>query len=160
VNIRRFESKDAEAVSIICLDSFLKSVAGTLSDDGISTFSRIAASDSFRNRMKEDNVILVAENDKGVKGVIELKEGRHIAMLFIDPEHQKKGIGRKLLLSVLAHARCSTVTVSASLSSVPAYRKFGFKCMGDIGESAGLVYQPMAIELSKAIHLIANATVD
>lgn len=160
MNIRRIENKDVQAVSIMCMDSFFKSVAGTLSDDGISTFSKIAASDSFLNRMKEDNVILVAENDDDVKGVIELKEGRHIAMLFIDPECQKKGIGRELLLSALAQARCSTVTVSASLSSVSAYRKFGFKCKGNIGESAGLVYQPMQIELSKTIQPTNNAMTD
>lgn len=35
----------------------------------------------------------------------------------------------------------------ASLSSVPAYKKYGFECAGDTGESAGLIYQPMRIEL-------------
>ena len=149
MNIREVENKDVEAISVICMNSFLKSVADTLSDEGVSTFSKIASSDSFLNRMKEDNLILVAENGEEIKGVIELKEGRHVAMLFIDHEHQKKGIGRKLILSALAHARCSTVTVSASLSSIPAYSKFGFMCKGDIGESAGLVYQPMEIELNK-----------
>lgn len=149
MEVRIIEDKDIEAVSAICMASFSKSVAGTLSEDGASTFSKIAASDAFLNRMREDNLILVAESDEVIKGVIELKEGRHVAMLFIEPEHQKKGIGRKLLSSALCHARESTVTVSASLTSVPAYRKFGFKCKGDIGESAGLVYQPMEIVLNR-----------
>lgn len=151
MNIREIEEKDIEAVSAVCLASFSKSVAGTLSEEGVLTFSKIASSDAFLNRMQEDNVMLVAECDEEIKGVIELKEGRHVAMLFVAPEKQMKGIGRRLLSSALSYARVGTVTVRASLSSVPAYKKYGFECKGDIAESAGLVYQPMEIELNKSI---------
>jgi GNAT superfamily N-acetyltransferase len=143
------EEKDLEAVSAICIASFSKSVAKTLSEDGISTFSKIAASNAFLSRMKEDNLMLVAECDGKIEGVIELKEGRHVAMLFVDPARQKSGVGRKLLSSALRYARVDTVTVRASLSSVPAYKKYAFECKGDIAESAGLVYQAMKIELNK-----------
>ncbi|MHA2940487.1 GNAT family N-acetyltransferase [Vibrio sp. RC27] len=91
--VRKMEEKDLEAVSAICIDSFLQSVAGTLSDEGITTFSKIATRDAFLNRMEGDNLMLVAENDENIEGVIELKEGRHVAMLFIRPERQKSGIG-------------------------------------------------------------------
>ena len=97
--------------------------------------------------MKEDNLMLVAECDGDIEGIIELKEGRHVAMLFVRPEKQMKGIGRKLLSSALRRARCGTVTVRASLSSVPAYKKYGFELKGDMAESVGLVYQPMEIKL-------------
>lgn len=150
--IRKVEEKDLEAVSAICMDSFLRSVAGTLSDEGITTFSNIAARDAFLDRMKGDNLMLVADNNENVEGVIELKEGRHVAMLFIRPERQKSGIGRKLLLSALNHAKVKTVTVSASLSSVAAYEKYGFECSSEVGESAGLIYQPMELKLNKLLH--------
>lgn len=150
--IRKMEEKDLEAVSATCMDSFLQSVADTLSDEGILTFSNIAARDAFLERMKGDNLMLVAENKGKIEGVIELKEGRHVAMLFISPERQKSGIGRQLLSSALNHAKGETVTVSASLSSVPAYEKYGFECKGEVGESAGLAYQPMEIKLNKAMH--------
>ncbi|KZK69712.1 hypothetical protein A1L58_00285 [Shewanella baltica] len=70
-----------------------------------------------------------------------------IVILFVDPERQKKGIGSALLLFTLEYVKVDVVTVSASLSSVPAYVKYGFKFNGDTGISAGLVYQPMKIEL-------------
>lgn len=149
MNIREITEKDIEAVSAVCIAAFSKSVAGTLSEEGISTFSKIAASDAFLRRMKEDNLMLVAECDGEIDGVIELKEGRHVAMLFVKPEKQMRCIGRKLLLSALTYARFGSVTVNASLSSVPAYKKYGFELKGDIAESAGLVYQPMEIELNK-----------
>ncbi|WP_210798698.1 GNAT family N-acetyltransferase [Pseudoalteromonas ostreae] len=146
------EEKDIEAVSATCMASFLRSVADTLSEEGISTFSKIAASNAFLDRMKGDNLILVSEKNGKIEGVIELKEGRHVAMFFISPEQQKKGIGRELLSSALNHAKVETVTVSASLSSIPAYEKYGFECEGEAAESAGLVYQPMEIKLNKVMH--------
>lgn len=73
-------------------------------------------------------------------------------MLFIRPESQKSGIGRKLLSTALHHAKFETVTVSASLSSVAAYEKYGFECSGEVGESAGLIYQPMELKLNKGMH--------
>ncbi|WP_037072457.1 GNAT family N-acetyltransferase [Psychromonas arctica] len=147
------DEKDVEAVSAICIVSFLRSIADTLSKEGISTFSTIAASNAFLDRMKGDNLILVAEDDGKIEGVIELKEGRHVAMFFISPERQKKGIGRKLLSSVLNHAKVETVTVKASLSSVPAYEKYRFERKGETGESADLVYQPMELKLNKALKI-------
>lgn len=150
--IRKMNEKDVEAVSAICIASFLRSIAGTLSEEGKTTFSSIAASNAFLGRMKSDNLMLVAENDENIEGVIELKEGRHVAMLFIRPERQRNGIGRELLLSALKYAKVETVTVSASLPSVTAYEKYGFECSGEIDESAGLVYQPMEIKLSKKMY--------
>jgi len=149
VNIREIQDKDMEAVSTVCLHSFSESIGSSLSEEGVSTFSQIASSSAFRERAKGDNFIYVAEENESIKGVVELKAGRHIAMLFVDPESQMKGIGRQLLLSALRRSRVNTVTVSASLSSVPAYKKYGFMCKGNIAESAGLVYQPMEIELNK-----------
>ncbi len=154
--IRKMNEKDVEAVSRICITSFLHSIADTLSEEGKTTFSSIAASNAFLSRMKGDNFMLVAESDENIVGVIELKEGRHVAMLFIRPESQKSGIGRKLLASALKYAKVETVTVSASLSSISAYEKYGFECRGEIGESAGLVYQPMEIKLSKEVYAVST----
>lgn len=151
--IRKMKEKDLDAVSATCMNSFLASVADTLSNEGILTFTNIAKSNAFLDRMKKDNLILVAEKDGKIEGVIELKEGRHIAMLFVNPECQKEGIGRKLLSSAMNYAKVKTVTVSASLSSVPAYEKYGFECKGEASESAGLAYQPMEIEFDKAMNV-------
>lgn len=147
--IREMNEKDFDIVSALCIDSFMESVAGSLSEQGIATFKQISSSEAFSSRMKEDNVILISEEEQTIKGVIELKQGRHVAMLFIDPKHQKKGIGRQLLAAVLEHARVDIITVKASLSSVPAYSKYGFACKGDVAELEGLVYQPMELELNQ-----------
>lgn len=114
-----------------------------MSDEGIATFSKIAASSAFFDRMKGDNVMFVVEYE----GNIELNEERHIVILFVTQNVKRKVLVGLLLLFALEYAKVDVVTVSASLSSVPAYVKYGFKFNDDTGISAGLVYQPMKIEL-------------
>ncbi|WP_076496005.1 GNAT family N-acetyltransferase [Neptunomonas antarctica] len=54
----------------------------------------------------------------------------------------RKAEGRRLLSAALKYTRSDIVTVNVSLSSVPAYKKYGFNYTGDVSISAGLVYQP------------------
>lgn len=149
MTIREMTEKDLDRVSAICIESFMESVAASLSEQGISTFKEIALSNAFSSRMQEDNMMLVSEEGNQLNGVIELKKGCHVAMLFVDPKHQNKGVGRKLISAALNHVRTDILTVKASLSSVPAYVKYGFECKGDAAESEGLIYQLMELELNK-----------
>lgn len=146
---RQMTSEDLDTVSALCIDSFTQSVADSLSEQGIATFKKLASSESLAGRMKADNLMFIFEEAEKLSGVIELKEGRHVAMLFVDPNHQRRGVGKALLSAALKHARSGTVTVRASLSSVPAYISYGFECAGEVAESAGLVYQPMELDLNK-----------
>ena len=150
MHVRKLEQKDLARVSSICVKAFMHSVAPTLSDEGVDTFRGIASADSFSNRMKNDNTILVYEEGGEIKGVIELKEGRHVAMLFVDPDFQKRGVGTELVSAVMPYARVEIITVSASLNSVPAYLQYGFVCNGKPDEKAGLKYQPMVLQLNKS----------
>ncbi len=104
INIREITEQDLAAVSAICIDAFITSVAGSLSAEGITTFTNIAACTAFQRRMAEDNLLLVVEYDGKVAGVVELKQGRHVAMLFVAPAWQKNGIGKQLLAAVLPNA--------------------------------------------------------
>lgn len=146
--IRPLSPHDFEAVSNLCMAAFEQSVAPGLTAQGVATFAGVAAATSFAERFHGDNAMSVFEEAGRVLGVIELKEGRHIAMLFVDPSAQGRGVGRQLVEAALAKARADTVTVSASLSSVPAYIRYGFELAGPVAESAGLVYQPMACAAS------------
>lgn len=141
--VRKLTADDLQVVSDLCLDAFTESVAPSLSEQGIATFSSIAQAKSFASRMTADNMMLVYEESGRIKGIIELKEGRHIAMLFIAPDCQQQGIGKALVTAIMDYVREDVVTVSASLTSVNAYLRYGFEISAQIAESAGLVYQPM-----------------
>lgn len=145
--IRTMVQADIEAVSALCMAAFNGSVAPTVSAQGVETFRNTASTEAFLQRMQGDNLMLVFEDAATLKGILELKEGRHLAMLFIDPQHQRQGIGQALIAAMTTHARVAAITVRASLTSVPAYLRFGFQCTGDVGEVAGLSYQPMELQV-------------
>ncbi|WP_411851787.1 GNAT family N-acetyltransferase [Stenotrophomonas sp. LGBM10] len=143
MTIRRMTPDDVHAASAVCLDAFTVAVAPTLSAQGIATFAGVASAAAFAIRLQGDNILLVAVDAGAIRGVAELKEGRHVAMLFVAPDGQQRGIGRALMTALLAHARAPLITVSASLTSVPAYARYGFVCAGEVATASGLVYQPM-----------------
>lgn len=149
MQIRKLEQKDLSRVSSLCIKAFMDSVAPGLSNEGVETFQSIASVGGFSKRMKEDNTILVYEENGKVKGVIELKEGRHVAMLFVIPDSQERGVGRALVSAIIPYTRAETLTVSASLNSITAYSQYGFINVGDPDEKSGLKYQPMELELNK-----------
>lgn len=143
MSVRALAPHDFEAASAICIAAFAQSVAPTVTAQGVATFALIAAAPSFAKRFVGDNNMFVFEEAGRVVGVIELKEGHHISMLFVDPNAQGRGVGRQLVEAALAQARADLITVSASLPSVPAYTRYGFALAGPVAEAAGLIYQPM-----------------
>lgn len=145
--IRTLHATDRHAASALCMRSFLRAVAPSLSAAGVHTFTAVASVDGFAQRSSQDNLQLCFVQDGVLRGVAELKHGRHVAMLFVDPDCQRQGVGEALLRALLAQARSEGVSVSASLPSVPFYARHGFACAGDVAESAGLVYQPMEMRV-------------
>ncbi|WP_085676028.1 MULTISPECIES: GNAT family N-acetyltransferase [unclassified Pseudomonas] len=143
MHIRELTHADLPRASALCLEAFTLAVAPSLSEHGVETFAKVASEQAFAERMEGDNLILVCEVDGLICGLIELKEGRHVAMLFVASAWQRRGVGTRLVHAALGHARTKIVTVRASLSSVAAYLRYGFVLAGDVGEHAGLVYQPM-----------------
>lgn len=143
MQIRKLTHDDLPRASAMCLDAFMLAVAPSLSAQGIDTFAKVVAAQAFAERMEGDNLMLVSVSDGVIVGLIELKQGCHVAMLFVAPGWQRRGIGMGLVNAALKQARGQLVTVRASLSSVAAYESYGFVLTGEVGEFAGLVFQPM-----------------
>ncbi|MBM9489592.1 GNAT family N-acetyltransferase [Pseudomonas sp. R11F] len=148
MQIREMTHDDLPGANALCLEAFMLAVAPSLSAQGVETFVKVAAQQAFAERMVGDNLMLVCVAEGRLTGLIELKEGRHVTMLFVTPGSQRRGVGRRLVNAALEQARTNVVTVRASLSSVAAYERYGFTLAGDVGEFAGLVYQPMEKQLT------------
>ncbi|HYQ21878.1 GNAT family N-acetyltransferase [Stenotrophomonas sp.] len=144
-SIRPARPDDLPAISAICIAAFNEAVAASLSAQGVATFMQVASASAFAGRLPGDNHILVAEQDSEIVGVVELKEGRHLAMLFVDPACQGQGIGHALFQAVLPQLRAPAMSVRASLNAVPTYQRYGFVIDGEVGEYNGLVYQPLTL---------------
>lgn len=148
MSVRKARKEDLHNISSVCIDAFMGTVAATLKEEGVNTFRSIASVSSLEGRMSGDNEMLVYESNQAVVGYLELKEGRHIAMLFVSPDCQGQGVGKSLISAMSGYARTDVITVSASLTSVSAYQNYGFENTGAVAESSGLTYQPMEITIS------------
>ena len=143
ITIREASENDLSRIENICLQAFMLSIAPNVTDEGIAHFRSIASVEQLDSRRKNGSILLVCEQQHVICGVIELRNQAHLAMLFVDPVYQKKGVGRALVSEILSYVSASILTVKASLPSVPAYRKYGFECDGPAEESSGLPYQKM-----------------
>ena len=148
MQICKLTHDDLHSASTLCMDAFMSAVAPSLSAQGVETFAKVATVSAFAERMACDNLMLGCVEDGTLTGLIELKEGRHVAMLFVAPGCQRRGIGMRLMNAAMEHVRGDVVTVRASLSSVKAYESYGFILTGEVGEFAGLVFQPMEKRLT------------
>ena len=71
------------------------------------------------------------------------KEHHHIGLLFVDKDYQHKGIGRKLILHILALKDEGPITVNASPYGHGFYKKLGFVDTGEEQITNGVRYYPM-----------------
>ena len=81
-------------------------------------------------------------------GVIASRDKSHIALLFVDKQHHRKGIARQLFGAMLVEAESDTgvtqITVNSSPYAVEIYERLGFVKTDEQQEKDGIIYIPMA----------------
>ena len=86
-----------------------------------------------------------------IVGVIASRDKSHIALMFVDKQHHKKGIARKLFDTMLAETENDTnvtqITVNSSPYAVEIYEHLGFKKTDEQQEKDGIIYIPMVCRL-------------
>lgn len=70
-------------------------------------------------------------------------EGRHIALLFVEREFQKKGAGRALFHALCSNCPSDKITVNSSPFAVSAYHAMGFRDTGPECSEGGIRFTPM-----------------
>lgn len=85
-----------------------------------------------------------AFEDDELIGIIAVRnEGSHIALFFVDAEHQKKGVGRSLWNTVLAENTSAVITVHSSLYAAEIYKRLGFVQTDNVRQESGITFIPM-----------------
>jgi putative acetyltransferase len=83
----------------------------------------------------------VAEIDGSVAGFSDIESNGHIDMLFVHPDHQRRGVAKALIEHVVEFARKAGnnhLTVEASITARPSFERQGFRVVTDqIVESNG-----------------------
>ncbi|MCL5108645.1 MAG: GNAT family N-acetyltransferase [Chloroflexi bacterium] len=99
--------------------------------------------------------MLLAEARDQVVGAVEVRENRHISLLFVEGRLQRRGIARSLLkaavgICLMAAPGVRELTVNASPNAVLAYERLGFTPAGPEQTVNGIRFIPMALALPVA----------
>jgi GNAT superfamily N-acetyltransferase len=143
---------DEAGVADLVWNVFLEFVAPVFEPEGIEEFRSYVRIDTMADRLKTGNFGLLAESEQGIVGVIEIRDHRHIALLFVDKACQRRGIATQLIHRSIEICRkhnpdIRTITVNASPNAVAAYRSVGFKATADLTVANGMRFVPMKLQL-------------
>lgn len=145
--IRRMEKAEAGQARKLVLRVFQEAVAPTYSASGEATFLGMLTSEFFTAE-EEGKLFLVAERRGEVAGVLAVIQGRHIALLFVEPESQGLGIGAGPIrggadLCRAADPYLPATTVSSSPNSLSFHPSLGFGPLGREKDEEGMRYTPL-----------------
>ncbi len=154
--IRPISEGEETAVCDMIRRSFDAFVGCDYSPEGVAEFYKYANPVAMANRLSSDHLVLVAEENHQVVGMIELRGNEHIALLFVDPPYFRKGISRLLFKQAMRIVRGDNrsfvkMTVNSSRYAVPVYQALGFVVSGPVQTISGITFIPMTLELIPGI---------
>jgi len=139
-------------ISALIVDVFTEFIMPLYSREGTEEFLRYVQEEKISERSQHNHFILVAQIGSHVIGAIEVREFKHISMLFVDDQYQRKGIGGNLIREAISICQENSpeldqITVNSSPNAVQAYEKFGFLWSGSEQEISGIRFVPMVFKL-------------
>jgi GNAT superfamily N-acetyltransferase len=150
---RLMAEEDAGKVYELTKKVFDRFVAHTFEQKGIEEFYEIINPESILRRREENHFALIAEVDKDIVGIIEIKANDHISLLFVDEKFQNKAIARSLIkqsidLCLENKPDLTEISVNSSPNAIRIYEKLGFKQTGPEQLFEGIRFIPMVLKLS------------
>lgn len=143
---------DWEPAMEMAFETFMKFEAKEYGSEGTFNFVRFVTDDMLRKMFqKGEYKLFVAKDGDDVIGMISLRNGNHISLLFVKEEYHRKGVGKHLVKHLHKYMKENTIydklTLHAAPYAIPFYYKMGFKDAGMITRNQGIVYTPMEYEL-------------
>jgi GNAT superfamily N-acetyltransferase len=143
--------EEVEVVNLVAR-SFNEYIAPDFPEEGIEEFFRYANPRALRKRSGGSHFVIIAEADGTIAGMIEIREMRHVSMLFVDKAFHRRGVGKELFRAGLDRIKSEgrppkKVTVHSSRFAVPFYESLGFVRSGEEKIIHGVIHIPMALNL-------------
>lgn len=123
------------------------------SEAGHQTFYAYLDPEAYAQRQQTNHFTQVAKDGERVVGVLEIRDFQHIALMFVDPEYQKRGIARTMLNLAIEKCRehnqtLDHLSVNSAVNACPVYAHLGFVADGGEQEKDGLRFTKMHLPLS------------
>lgn len=117
---------------------------------------------TFRHFVRRENIFQMFQNGEMVfwgayvkndlVGVIAMRNGFHISLLFVQPDYQRQGIAKRLVRCGIAYCmeqnpKLSHITVNSSPKGKKAYEAMGFYGLSPEQIKDGMRFTPMRIDI-------------
>lgn len=152
-SIRRARKNEWEEAMRLAWETFLTFQTKEYSEEGIESFRDFVSDQKLKNFFLDGRYqMFLAFCHEKIIGLITLRSGCHISLLFVDKDYQRKGVGSALVeyLSdyLFYEKRIDYITVDAAPSAIDFYHKIGFWDLCPIQYRQGISYQSMKKNLN------------
>lgn len=146
--VRAAYHSDWDKAMELAWKTFLVFEAPVYKPEGIRSFHDFISDDMLHRMFLTGSYqMFVAFSDGEMRGMITLRGGGHISLLFVDEDYQRRGIGRALIGTLATYMKeemgLNRMTVNASPYGVAFYHRLGFEDLGPEQEKDGIRYTPM-----------------
>ena len=87
------ENEIKEAIELVARVA-KKDIYKDFDQEGINSFNQVNCDTFYRNKQ---NLTYICLENKKIIGIITLTQGKHLSLLFVDKQYQRKGIGKRLV---------------------------------------------------------------
>jgi GNAT superfamily N-acetyltransferase len=120
IDIYPMEKGEEQETYELIVRVFHKYVAPVYSENGISKFLGMLSPDKLiEMKNGESSFVILAKEKTDIVGMLSVINENHIALIFIDPDNQRRGIGKILIDEAIKkclnrNPKLSVITVSSS----------------------------------------------
>ena len=143
--IKENNLKEALSLVRVVFDEF---IGHAFSKKGRNEFYKYISHQNILEKYNEDRLVFYGYyvNDT-IVGVIALRDGSHISLLFVDKQYQGKGIAKALFEEIEIICKDNPniykLSVNSSPYAIDFYRKIGFKAIDKEKYRNGIRFTPM-----------------
>jgi GNAT superfamily N-acetyltransferase len=150
--IRPFQPGDELEINCLVRIAFDEFVAPGYSEEGNRFFYDFIVPEKMAQRQLQERVLWCALSDGNIIGIIEMRDGNHISLLFVDKAFHRQGVAKMLMDTAIENAKLknpdiSNIQVHSSPYAVAIYERFGFHPNHDFQVANGIRYLPMEMRL-------------
>jgi GNAT superfamily N-acetyltransferase len=123
---------------------------------GIHSFQHFISRENMEEKFRTGEMVFFgAYEGNRLIGVIAMRYGFHISLLFVDKDYQRQGVAKKLVRRAVLHCMeedsyLRNITVNSSPNGKPAYLAMGFYPLTPEQKKGGMRYTPMRLDIAKA----------
>lgn len=121
---------------------------------GRKTFGHFIGRENMEEKMRSGEMVFFgAYEENRLIGVISMRSGFHISLLFVDKPYQRQGVAKRLVRRAVVYCMENTpgleyITVNSSPAGREAYAAMGFEPLSLEQKRDGMRYTPMRICVS------------